>query len=56
MTIWQMSAIQNGAEAIGLPDIPCEKSHVPTLGNTVPGPIAFGAVARATMTQIEPMI
>ena len=51
-----MSAIQKSGAAIGLPARPCEKSHVPMLGNTLPGPIAFGAVARATMTQTAPMI
>lgn len=49
-------AIQNGADAMGLPFKPCEKSHVAVSGKTLPGPILFGAVARATMTQIEPMI
>lgn len=56
MTIWQIKAIQNSGSAIGLPEMPCEKSQVPMLGNTVLGPIALGAVARATMTQIAPMI
>jgi hypothetical protein len=50
-----MSAIQKGAEAIGLPRSPFPKSHVPASGKTLPGPILLGAVARATITHIAPM-
>lgn len=56
MISWEVSAIQKGAEAIGLPDSPCEKSHFPASGKTLSGPILLGAVARATITQTEPMI
>jgi hypothetical protein len=56
MIIWQTIASQKAAEAIGLPFNPVEKSHVATSGKTVLGPILFGAVARATITQMEPMI
>ena len=56
MMSWLASAIQKGAEAIGLPFSPFWKSHVPASGKTLDGPILLGAVARATITQIEPMI
>jgi len=51
-----MSAIQKEGEAIGLPRSPFPKSHVPASGKTLSGPILLGAVARATITHIEPMI
>ena len=53
---WQMSAIQKGAEAIGLPFSPDWKSHCPASGKTLDGPTLFGAVARATITHTEPII
>lgn len=56
MTSWQVSAIQKGAEAIGLPESPFPKSQVPASGKTLSGPTLFGAVARATITHTEPMI
>jgi hypothetical protein len=56
MTSWQVSAIQKGAEAIGLPRSPFPKSHVPASGKTLSGPILLGAVARAIITHTEPMI
>jgi hypothetical protein len=55
MISWLMSAIQKGAEAIGLPRNPFPKSHVPASGKTLSGPILLGAVARATITHTEPM-
>lgn len=56
MMSWQLSAIQKGAEAIGLPRSPVfPKSHVPASGKTLSGPILLGAVARATITHTEPM-
>lgn len=56
MTSWHVSAIQKGAEAIGLPRSPFPKSHVPASGKTLSGPTLLGAVARATITHTEPMI
>ena len=56
MISWLVSAIQKGAEAIGLPRSPFPKSHVPASGKTLSGPILLGAVARATITHIAPMI
>ena len=55
MISWLVSAIQKGAEAIGLPFSPFPKSHVPASGKTLSGPILLGAVARATITQTAPM-
>lgn len=56
MMSWLTSAIQKGAEAMGLPLNPSWKSHFPASGKTLSGPILFGAVARATITHIEPII
>lgn len=39
-----------------LPLRPLEKSHDAASGNTLLGPIASGAVARATITLMVPMI
>ena len=55
MISWLVSAIQKGAEAIGLPRSPFPKSHVPASGKTLSGPILLGAVARATITHTAPM-
>jgi len=41
---------------INLPFRPSEKSHLAASGKTEPGPIRLGAVARATITQTEPII
>lgn len=56
MMSWLVSAIQKGAEAMGLPLSPSWKSHCPASGKTLDGPILFGAVARATITHTEPII
>lgn len=56
MTIWHIMAIQKGADAIGDPFRPSWKSHFAASGKTLSGPTLFGAVARATITQMEPMI
>jgi len=57
MIIWEIRAIQKSGDAIGLPFKPSvEKSHFAASGNTLPGPMLLGAVALATMTQIEPII
>jgi hypothetical protein len=55
MISWLVSAIQKGAEAIGLPRSPFPKSQVPASGKTLSGPILLGAVARATITHTAPM-
>ena len=56
MTIWHIMATQKGADAIGEPLRPSEKSHLAASGKTLSGPTLLGAVARATITQTDPMI
>jgi len=50
------SEIRRGIEKNEKPFSPSPKSHFAASGKTELGPTALGAVARATMTQIDPII
>jgi hypothetical protein len=50
-----MRPAQKGPDAIGEPLMPSLNVQYEASGKTEPGPIRFGAVLRATMTEMEPM-